>query len=139
MDLQQKEYLVIVQCDIVKQRCPGYLCEKALHERTGGFADDPKDTTPRVINLTCGGCCGRALHRKLSLLKRSLKKYENIEKDKILVQFSSCITKDNYHATPCPHKDYLISLVEKIGIDYRQDTVIEEKSEKRRQEGIYKS
>ena len=80
MNLAEKDYLVIVQCDIVKQRCPGYLCEKAFHERTGGFADYPKDKSYRVINLTCGGCCGRALHRKLTLLKRTLMKKEQIDK-----------------------------------------------------------
>jgi predicted metal-binding protein len=63
MDLSQKEYLVIVQCDIVKERCPGFLCEKAWHERTGGFADYPADKAYRVVHLTCGGCCGRALHQ----------------------------------------------------------------------------
>ena len=137
MDLCQKDYLVVVQCHIVKQRCPGYLCEKAFHERTGGFADYPVDKQYRVINLTCGGCCGRALHRKLTLLKRTLKKKEGIDKDKIIVQLSSCITKDNYHAPPCPHLDYLKALTEKIGIDYREDTEINEKSEKRRVQGIY--
>ena len=137
MDLSQKDYLVIVQCDIVKERCPGYLCEKAFHERIGGFAHYPADKQYRVINLTCGGCCGRALHRKLTLLKRTLKKKEGIDKDKIIVQLSSCITKDNYHAPPCPHLDYLKALTEKIGIDYREDTEINEKSEKRRVQGIY--
>jgi predicted metal-binding protein len=138
MNLNSKEYVVIVQCDIVKQRCPGYLCEKAFHGRTGGFAEYPADKPYRVINLTCGGCCGRALHRKLSLLKRTIKKKEGIDKDKIVVQLSTCITKDNYHAPPCPHLDYLKALVEKIGIDYREDTEICEKSEKRRKEGIYR-
>ena len=139
MDLSQKEYLVVVQCDIVKERCPGYLCEKAFHERTGGFADYPADKPFRIINLTCGGCCGRALHRKLTQLKRSLKKHEGIDKDKIVVQLSSCITRDNYHATPCPHKDYLIGLIEKIGLDYRQNTVIDDKTEKRKAEGMYQN
>ncbi|MHC5179089.1 MAG: CGGC domain-containing protein, partial [Planctomycetota bacterium] len=137
MNLNSKEYVVIVQCDIVKQRCPGYLCEKAFHERTGGFAEYPADKPYRVINLTCGGCCGRALHRKLSLLKRTIKKKEGIDKDKIVVQLSTCITKDNYHAPPCPHLDYLKALIAKIGIDYREDTEICEKSEKRRKEGVY--
>jgi predicted metal-binding protein len=139
MDLTKKQYLVIVQCDIVKERCPGYLCEKAFFERTGGFADYPADKPYRVINLTCGGCCGRAMHRKLTLLKRTIKKKEGIDKDKIIVQLSSCITKDNYHAPPCPHLDYLKALIEKIGIDYREDTEICEKSEQRRAEGIYSS
>jgi predicted metal-binding protein len=137
MDLNQKEYLVIVQCDIVKERCPGYLCEKAFYERIGGFTTYPKDKSYRVINLTCGGCCGRALHRKLTLLKRTIKKKENIEKDKIIVQLSSCITKDNYHAPPCPHKDYIKTLISRIGIDYLEDTVISEKSQRRREEGMY--
>ncbi|MHC5157849.1 MAG: CGGC domain-containing protein [Planctomycetota bacterium] len=137
MDLSQKDYVVIVQCEIVKERCPGYLCEKAFYERTGGFADYPQDKHYRMINLTCGGCCGRALHRKLTLLCRTLKKKEGIDKDKIIVQLSSCITKDNYHAPPCPHQDYLKTLIEKIGIDYREDTEINEKSEQRRSEGVY--
>ena len=139
IDLASKEYLVIVQCEIVKQRCPGYLCEKAWHERTGGFAVYPKDRSYRVIHLTCGGCCGRGLHRKLTLLKRTLKKKENIDKDKIIVQLSSCITKDNYHAPPCPHRDYIRSLVSKIGIDYLEDTVISKTAQGRREAGIYSS
>ncbi len=139
MDLSQKEYLVIVQCHIVKERCPGFLCEKAFHERTGGFADYPADKQYRIINLTCGGCCGRALHRKLTQLKRSLKKHDNIETDKIVVQLSSCITRDNYHAAPCPHKDYIKALIEKIGLNYCENTVIDEKTEKRTAEGIYQN
>jgi len=138
MDLSQKEYLVVVQCHIVKERCPGYLCEKAFNERTGGFADYPADKHYRVINLTCGGCCGRALHRKLTLLKRSLKKHEGVDKDKIVVQLSSCITRDNYHATPCPHKNYLTALIGKIGIDCALNTVINENTETRKKQGIYK-
>jgi len=138
IDLNQKEYVVIVQCDIVKERCPGYMCEKALHERTGGFAAYPKDRQYRVINMTCGGCCGRAVHRKLSLLVRKLKKKENIEKDKIVVQLSSCITKDNFHAPPCPHLDYLKELFAKLDIDVLEDTEIYIKSEEKRKNGTYK-
>jgi predicted metal-binding protein len=138
LELKSKKYLVIIQCHIVKQRCPGYLCEKAFHERAGGFADYPKDKAYRVINLTCGGCPGRELHRKLTLLKRTIKKKEGLDKDKIIVQLSSCITKDNYHAPPCPHLDYLKALLDKIGIDYLEDTVINEKSEQKRKGGIYK-
>lgn len=137
INLASKDYLVIVQCEIVKQRCPGYLCEKAWHERTGGFAAYPKDKAYRVIHLTCGGCCGRGLHRKLTLLNRTIKKKENIEKDKIIVQLSSCITKDNYHAPPCPHRDYIRALVSKIGMDYLEDTVISKTAQRRRDEGIY--
>ncbi|MBN1127031.1 MAG: CGGC domain-containing protein [Sedimentisphaerales bacterium] len=137
VDLTKKEYVVVIQCDIVKQRCPGYLCEKAFHERSGGFSEYPKEKACRVIYMTCSGCCGRAVHRKLTLLKRSLKKKENIDKDKIVVQLSSCMTKDNYHAPPCPHLDYIKTLIERVGIDCLEDTEINPKSEEKRKEGLY--
>ena len=137
INLKEKDYVVIVQCDIVKQRCPGYLCEKAFNERTGGFSTYSKDKVYRKINLTCGGCCGRAIHRKLTNLARVIKKKEGIEKNRIVVQLSSCITKDNYHASPCPHLDYIKGLIAKIGLDVCEDTVISSKAQQRRQAGLY--
>ena len=137
IDLNQKEYIVIVQCHIVKERCSGYNCERAFNERTGGFAAYPKDKAYRMLNLTCGGCCGRAVHRKLSLLAQRLSKQESIEKDQIAVQLSSCITKDNFHGPPCPHIEYLKTLVAKLELDLREDTVISKHAESRRQDGQY--
>lgn len=139
VDIAEKEYVVVVQCHIVKERCPGYLCEKAFHERTGGFADLPADKAFRILTMTCGGCCGRGVHRKLTNLLRTMKKKEGIEKDRVVVQLSSCMTNDNFHAPPCPHLDYIKILVSRIGLDFRQETVIDEKSRRRREEGIYRS
>ena len=136
-DMTEKEYVVIVQCHIVKERCPGYLCEKAFHERTGGFASYPKDKVCRVLTMTCGGCCGRAVHRKLTNLLRTIKKKEGIEKGQVVVQLSSCMTKDNFHAPPCPHLDYIKTLMARIGLDVREDTVISESSERRRKDGVH--
>ena len=135
--LNDKDYVVIVQCHLVKQRCPGYYCEKALHGRTGAFAEYPADKTYRTLNVTCGGCCGRALHRKLSILAGRLKKSENMEKDRIVVQLSSCIVNDNYHGPPCPHLDYLKTLVDRLGLELREGTHISEQSQKRRRDGKY--
>jgi len=137
VDVKNKDYVVIVQCHIVKERCSGYNCERAFHERIGGFAAYPKDKAYRMLNMTCGGCCGRAVHRKLSNLLRKIKKEEDIGKDRIVVQLSSCMTKDNFHSSPCPHLDYLKGLIAKLGLDMREDTFIYEKSEKRRKEGLY--
>ncbi len=137
IDLAAKEYVVILQCHIVKERCPGYLCEKAFHERTGGFASYPKDKSYRVLNMACGGCCGRATHRKLTNLVRNLRKKEGIDKDRIVMQLSSCMTKDNFHAPPCPHLDYIKTLIGRIGLDIAEDTEICEKSERRRKNGVY--
>ena len=136
-NVKDKDYIVVVQCHIVKERCSGYNCEKAFHERTGGFAGYPKDKAYRMLNLTCGGCCGRAVHRKLSNLVRRIKKAEGITKDRIIVHLSACITKDNFHAPPCPHLDYLKTLIAKLGLDIREDTYIDEKSEMRRKAGLY--
>lgn len=137
IDLAQKQYIVLVQCHIVKERCPGYLCEKAFHERTGGFSPYPKDKTYRMLSMTCGGCCGRAVHRKLTQFVRTIGKKEGIAKEQIVVQLSSCITNDNYHAPPCPHLDYIRTLIARIGLDVLDASVISEKSERRRREGRY--
>ncbi|MCL4367839.1 MAG: CGGC domain-containing protein [Actinobacteria bacterium] len=134
-----KDYIAIVQCDIVMQRCSGYLCEKAFHQRTGGFAGYPADKQYRTLYLTCGGCCGRALHRKLSNLARKIEAKEGIAKDRIVVQLASCITKDNYHGPPCPHLDYLKTLIGNVGLEVLEATSISAKAEARRQEGRYQS
>jgi predicted metal-binding protein len=138
VDLAQKQYIVVLQCHIVKERCPGYQCERAFHERTGGFAAYLQDRPYRMLSMTCGGCCGRATHRKLTRLLRSLQKKEGIGKDQIVVQLSSCMTNDNYHAPPCPHLDYIRTLIARLGLDMRDGTVISEKSEQRRQAGTYR-
>ena len=137
VDLKDKDYIAIVQCHIVKERCSGYNCERAFNERIGGFYVYPNDKTYRVLNLTCGGCCGQAVHRKLSNLLRRIRKQEGMGKDRIVVQLSSCITKDNYHSPPCPHLDYLKGLIAKLGLDVCEDTFVDERSEKRRKAGLY--
>ena len=137
--MEGKDYIAVVQCHLVKQLCPGYFCEKSFHEREGGFAGYPAERSYRVLYLTCGGCCGRAVHRKLGNLVRSLKKQEGIEKDRIVVQLSSCMVKDNYHGPPCPHLDYLKTLIGKLGLDLVEGTMISDTAEERRQAGVYAS
>ncbi len=137
--MEEKSYLIVVQCHIVMERCSGYFCEKAFHERTGGFAGYPADRTYRTIYLTCGGCCGRAVHRKLDHLVRLLKKRENVDRSAVVVHLASCITKDNYHGPRCPHFDYLKDLIGRLGLDIREDTAISQKSEAKRDAGIYRT
>ncbi len=137
--MQGKDYIAVVQCHLVKQRCSGYLCERSFNERSDGFSGYPRDREIRTLHLTCGGCCGRALHRKLSNLVNKIHKYEGVEKDRIAVQLSSCITKDNYHGPPCPHLDYLKTLIGKLGLDIGMDTSLSAKAEKKRAEGSYLS
>ena len=139
VDLSKKDYVIVVQCDIVKERCSGYFCEKAFHDRIDGFAGYPKDKAYRTIYMTCGGCCGRAVQRKLTHLKRQIKKREGIEKDRLVVQLSSCMVFDNIHAPPCPHIDYIKTLIARAGLDVLEGTKISEKAEERRKAGVYKA
>jgi predicted metal-binding protein len=96
----------------------------------GGFSIYPKEQSYRVLTMTCGGCCGRATHRKLTNLLRTMQKKEGIAKDRVVVQLSSCIAKSNYHGPPCAHLGYIKTLIERVGLEIREGTVISEKSER---------
>ena len=139
VNLTPKDYLAVVQCDIVMERCSGFFCEQALTNRTGGLAVYPPDQPLRYVMLTCGGCCGRALQRKLVNLITQLEKREGVTRDRIAVQFATCITKDSHHGPPCPHLDYLKSLVERLELDWVEDTHISDKSQRLRDQGVYES
>jgi predicted metal-binding protein len=135
--MTDKEYIAVVQCHLVKQRCSGYFCEKSFHERSGAFADYAEASVIRTLYLTCGGCSGRALQRKLSHLVRRLGKHEDIHKEQVVVHLSSCITHDSHHGPPCPHLDYLCTLIGRLGLDVVEGTRISELSERRRVAGQY--
>jgi predicted metal-binding protein len=107
--------------------------------RTGGFQGLELAEGVRKLSLSCGGCCGRALHRKLALLKQKAAKADGIQPEEILVKLASCITKDNYHGPPCPHLDYLKTLVQKLGLPVSCDTVVSAKAEERRAAGVYRA
>ena len=127
-------YVVVLQCHIVKERCSGYLCEEAFASRSGGFEGYAVDEPIRYLNLTCGGCCGRATLRKLSNLMKLLRKRSDITPDEVVLHFSSCICKESFHGPKCPHYDYLKELVERKGLQWREGTRISEQAEGRRDE-----
>ena len=139
MNLAEKKYIAVVQCHIVKERCSGFLCEKSFHDRSGGFKELEKSEGYRVVHLTCGGCCGRALQRKIYDLIGTSKEYDEIRKDQILVKFSSCITNESHHGPKCPHLDYLVDLMQKLKVDVSFGTHISDRSEERREKGVYKN
>jgi len=137
MDPSTKDYLAIVQCDIVMERCSGCLCEMAYHQRSGGFAIYPAEQPLRTVMLTCGGCCGRALQRKLLNLCKVLEGREGIKRERIAVHLATCITKESFHGPVCPHLDYLKALVSRLGLDLVEDTHISTLSQSRREAGEY--
>jgi predicted metal-binding protein len=89
--------------------------------------------------MTCGGCCGRGTHRKLDNFAKQIKKREGVDKDKIVVHLSSCITKESYHGSTCPHLSYLKGVIGKLSLDVIQDTTISEKAEERRKKDVYRA
>jgi len=138
--MKDKDYVVVLQCHIVKERCSGYFCEYAFSERSDAFSGYPKDKPIRFLSMTCGGCCGRAAQRKIANLVKHIKKTEKIEKDRIAVHLSSCIAIESFHGPACPHKDYLKTLVgDRLGLDIIEGSKITELAEKRRRQGKYET
>ena len=112
---------------------PGDLCEKALHERTGGL---------------CGVSEGQALPIPEHHVRRMLRpgdasqarqvpadrreegaNHERADRRAVVVLH----VQGQLPLPPCPHLDYIKTLIERIGIEVREGTVISEKSERRRQ------
>jgi predicted metal-binding protein len=126
------KYIIILQCHIVKERCSGFLCEKAYYNRKDLFAAYKSEENLRMISFTCGGCCGRATLRKLENFLKCLNKSTDIKSSEIRLHFSSCICKESYHGSVCPHFDYLKTLVERKNIKYIEGTTISQKAALRR-------
>jgi predicted metal-binding protein len=135
--MSQPKLVVTVQCSIVKERCSGYYCLKDFNARGGFFTDYSADADIQFLTVECGGCCGKRVMRKLSNLKKMLKPTDIAFPDDVVVHLSSCICKDNYHSTPCPHVDYIRMLITRHGLEIRDGSSMSKTSEKRREEGVY--
>lgn len=132
------KYVMIIQCDITRQRCSGFACTDAFYNRDDVFKE--YDDNVRYISLTCGGCCGASLAAKLEHFSNKLAKETDVKKDDVSVHLSSCMVTDNYHHDRCPHADYIKALVEKKG--YKrivEGSYICKITEKRREMGEYKT
>ena len=112
------KYVLIIQCDIARQRCSGFACTDSFYNRAGFFKDCGYAHGVRYIALTCGGCCGASLASKLEHFSKKLIKATGIKKDEVAVHLSSCMVTDNYHHDRCPHLDYIKALVLKKGFKH---------------------
>ncbi len=132
------KYVVIIQCEISRQRCSGFACTNAFYSKTDAFQGYGEDT--KYISIPCGGCCGAGLAAKLEHFSNKLLKKTDFKKDDVTVHLSSCMATDNYHHDRCPHFDYIKGLVQKKGYhSIVEGTYISRTSEKRRADGIYKN
>ena len=136
--VSRKSLVVVIQCDqVTREVCSGFLCERAFRARTGGFAGYPAKPDIRYLSLSCGGCPGRAVARKLANLRRNLKKHENLDADCVAVHLSSCISRSNRHGPRCPHVGYLKGQAKRSGFACFEDSHISKLAERRRREGSY--
>ena len=107
------KYVLIIQCDIARQRCSGFACTDSFYNRAGFFKDE---------------------HFSKKLIKAT-----GIKKDEVAVHLSSCMVTDNYHHDRCPHLDYIKALVLKKGFKHIvEGTFKSENATKKRAAGIYK-
>lgn len=137
-DLSKKEYLVVVQCaQTVDQVCPGYICEYNFNIRGGGFSRYPAEQNLRYNSISCGGCPGRSVARKLYQFLKKYKAKEKGTEEKVIVHLSSCITRNNHHGPRCPHIDYIKSQIARTGLEYVEDSYISKLADKNRAEGRY--
>ncbi|MBA2853610.1 putative metal-binding protein [Methanococcus maripaludis] len=112
-------------------------CTNAFYEKTDVFKNYAKDT--KYISFTCGGCSGKLVSSKLANFSNWLKKYEDIEKDEVKIHLSSCMSTDNSHYDRCPNIDYIKQIINKKGYkNIVEGSIFSKKSEKLREEGIYK-
>ena len=116
------KYVLIIQCDIARQRCSGFACTDSFYNRAGFFKDCGYAHGVRYIALTCGGCCGASLASKLEHFSKKLIKATGIKKH-----------------DRCPHLDYIKALVLKKGFkNIVEGTFQSENATKKRAAGIYK-
>ncbi len=133
-------YVIALQCHITRERCSGYACEYAFSNRLGAFSDYGKDVPMRMLSMTCGGCCGKSTHRRLADFLRQIRKKKDVDRASVVVHLASCIASDNYHGPPCPHKEFIRSIVQdKLGLALKEMTVVSDTAQRRRAEGRYKS
>ncbi|MDR1519577.1 MAG: CGGC domain-containing protein [Planctomycetota bacterium] len=134
----EKSYVVVVQCAKATDAvCPGFLCEHAFNARIDAFAGYPAERPMRYNAISCGGCPGRAVLRKLVNLKKNLKKRENIEAGSIVAHLSTCIAKPSHHGPRCPHADYIKAQIGRAGLPAVEGTRFSPRAEARRRDGIY--
>jgi predicted metal-binding protein len=133
----ETKYVVLIQCEIARQRCSGFACANAFYNRDDSFKE--YGDSVRYISIPCGGCCGAGLASKLEHFSNKLRKKTDVNKDEVAVHLSSCMVTDNYHHDRCPHTDYIKALVVKKGYkNIVEGTYISKVAEKKREGGEYK-
>ncbi len=132
------KYVVILQCDIVHNRCSGFACTESFYKKEGkfeGYGDEVQ-----YLSLTCGGCCGKSVSAKIEHLAKKLHNKTDIKKDEVVVHLASCMTTDNYHSDRCPHVDYIKYIIQKKGFsNIKEGSYISGNASRKRERNVYKT
>ena len=139
--------VAVVQCAVAQERCAGVHCALAFHRREHHFAGygPPAGRSPSAgegpdiiyMPMSCGGCPGRRVSRLAANLKNMLGKGAGIEPAEIVVHLAACVVTDNGHYPPCPHLDYIKTILTRKGLRVVEGTYVSATAEKRRQSGSY--
>ena len=134
------KFVVIIQCEIAKQRCSGFACTKCFYGREGFFKDCGYGPDVRYLAFNCGGCCGGSIASHLEHFSNRLLKQTDVKKDEVAVHLSTCMVTDNYHHDRCPNLEYIKSIIRKKSYKNIVDgTFKSENAAKKRAAGIYKN
>ena len=127
----------IIQCDFAKERCSGFACVNSFTMRIDAFTKYPKDSGIMAVPFNCGGCPGRRISRTVSNLVKRAKKKAEIEKDEIVIHLASCMVTDNGHYPPCPHLDYIATILKRKGMKVKKGSYKSKTATARREAGRY--
>jgi len=127
--------VAVVQCAVAKERCSGANCALTFHRREHHFSGYGPEVV--YVPFSCGGCPGRRVSRLVAHLKRLLGREADIEPDEIAVHLSACVVNESSHYPPCPHLDYIKTILTRKGLTVVEGTYLSATAEKRRQTGYY--
>lgn len=127
----------IIQCDFAKERCSGFGCVNSFTKRIDAFTKYPLGAEIMVVPFNCGGCPGRRTSRTVSNLVKRAKKKAEIEKDEIVIHLASCMVTDNGHYPPCPHLDYIATILKRKGMKVKKGSYKSKTATARREAGLY--
>lgn len=127
--------VAVVQCAVAKERCSGVHCALAFHRREHHFSGYGSEVL--YLPFSCGGCPGRRVSRLAANLKSRLSKEAGIEPAEIVVHLSACVVNESGHYPPCPHLDYIKTILTRKGLKLVEGTYVSATSEERRRTGYY--
>ncbi len=115
----------IIICDRY-HTCAGGKCLRSLKERVGAFARYEGEEVELVGYTTCGGCPGGNVEYAPEEMKNNGAEVVHLATG-LVVGYP-----------PCPHLDYLMDLVSRLGLPLVAGTNISPRAEQRRREGRYR-